>query len=61
MTYGNLSLTRAEGQSVKIGENVWVTVTWARNGQAQLSIRAPKSVPILRDDAIKTTANGDSK
>lgn len=49
-TSGNLVLTRAEGQSIHIGPDITVTVVWARNGQAQLAIQAPKTIRIRRDE-----------
>lgn len=49
-------LTREEGQTVQIGSDITVKVAVARNGRVRLLIQAPRSVPILRDDAKQTEA-----
>jgi carbon storage regulator len=43
-----LVLTRKEGESLQIGENVTVTVYRCRSGETRLRIDAPKEVRILR-------------
>lgn len=45
-----LGLTRHEGESFTIGDDITVTVTEARSGKARLMIDAPRDVPISRDD-----------
>ena len=47
-----LVLSRSEGQGIRIGD-VHVTVHKARNGKVQVGIKAPRNVPILRDELVK--------
>lgn len=49
---GNLMLTRDEGQSILIGNNVRVTVVVARSGKARIAIEAPKDIAVLRAELI---------
>lgn len=46
-----LILTRKEGQSLKIGEDISVTVTQIRGKQVRIGIEAPTDVPIHREEA----------
>ena len=45
-----LSLTRRDGESVKIGENITVYVTHIKGKSVRLSIDAPKEVRIIRTE-----------
>ena len=47
-----LILTRRAGESFTIGENITVTVTDVRGGQARIGIDAPKEINIQRDDMV---------
>ena len=48
-----LILTRKEGQSIKIGDNIVITIGAFGRDQVKIAIEAPRDVPILRDDAIR--------
>jgi carbon storage regulator len=45
-----LVLTRRERESVKIGDDVTVTVLGIKGGQVRIGISAPKSVPVHREE-----------
>ncbi len=47
-----LILTRKEGQSLKIGEDIEITLSSSSKGVAKLAIKAPKSLMILRSELI---------
>lgn len=54
-----LVLSRKVGQSVRIGEDIVVTVIKAKDGSLRLGIEAPKHVKVLRDDAVATEPADD--
>lgn len=43
-----LILTRSRGQSIRIGDDIVVTVVRLKDGTVQLGIDAPKDVPVHR-------------
>ena len=43
-----LVLTRRPGQSIRIGEDIEVTVVEVRGDQVRLAIDAPRHVPVVR-------------
>ena len=45
-----LVLTRRERESVKIGDDVTVTVLGIKGGQVRIGISAPKCVPVHREE-----------
>jgi carbon storage regulator len=45
-----LILTRRVGETLKIGEDVTVTVMAVKSGQVRLGIGAPKDVPVYREE-----------
>ncbi len=45
-----LVLTRKVGETVRIGENIEVTVTEIKHGNVRLGFRCPKAIPILRQE-----------
>ena len=45
-----LVLTRKEGQSVLLGDNIEITVTKVADGSVKLAIDAPKATTILRKE-----------
>lgn len=57
---GRLMLTRQEGQSIQIGENVTVTIEAIKGSKVSVSIVAPVEVRVMRDDAIKLQPPGSS-
>jgi carbon storage regulator len=51
-----LTLSRRKGEAVVIGADVVVTVVRSARGQVQLSIAAPRDVPILRGELLRRRA-----
>lgn len=45
-----LVLSRKERQSIKIGDNITITIHRIKGSVVRLAIEAPKDVPIKRDD-----------
>lgn len=45
-----LILTRKMGETVVIGEDVYLTILGYRNGQVRLGFDAPPTMPINRDE-----------
>lgn len=48
-----LILTRKTGESVKIGDDVTITITKLTSSRVRLGIEAPKDVLILREEIKK--------
>ena len=56
-----LILQRKPGESVRIGENITVSVVSVDSGRVRIAIDAPTDIPILRSELIETiAANQDS-
>ncbi|MBL8815649.1 MAG: carbon storage regulator CsrA [Planctomyces sp.] len=47
-----LVLSRKVGETIQISDNISVTVTEVRGGRVRLSINAPKSVRIVRQEIL---------
>jgi carbon storage regulator len=48
-----LVLSRAPGEWIKIGEDVWICVLSIRpDGRIRLGLEAPRGVPIVRDELL---------
>lgn len=45
-----LVLSREEGQSIKIGDDIVITVANLTNGRVRLGVDAPRDVPVLRSE-----------
>lgn len=45
-----LVLSRKTGETIQIGENIFVSVVEVKGGRVRLSIDAPKDVRILREE-----------
>lgn len=45
-----LALSRKQGESIVIGNNIEITVLEAKGDQAKIGISAPKSVPVYRKE-----------
>ena len=48
-----LVLTRKQGESIVIGNEVTVTVVEVRNGQVRLGIEAPRSIEVHRKEVYE--------
>ncbi len=48
-----LVLTRMIGESLRIGDDIVVTVTDINKGQIKLGISAPKEVTVNREEVVK--------
>ena len=56
-----LLLQRRPGESLKIGQDIEVSVVSVEGGRVRLAISAPQDVPILRSELLDATAaNRDS-
>lgn len=47
-----LVLTRREGESLVIGDNVKLTVLAVKGGQIRVGIEAPKHIPVHREELL---------
>lgn len=54
-----LVLSRKDGQSILIGDNVRVTVIGHRHGKTQLGIDAPNEVQIVREELNESDEKGN--
>ena len=45
-----LALSRKQGESIVIGNNIQITVLEAKGDQVKIGISAPKSVPVYRKE-----------
>ena len=52
-----LVLTRKTEESIRIGNNVVITVLECNNGHTKLGINAPKEVPVHREEVYKRIKN----
>ena len=56
-----LVLSRQEGESIIIGDNIKVTVLRAKIGHARLGIDAPKHISVHREEVYKAIKAGDKE
>ncbi len=47
-----LILTRKEGESITIGENIEIKVLAVQGGKVRLGIQAPKDVSVNREEVL---------
>ena len=52
MERGNLVIGRTEGESIRIGTDIDITVVSFPPGKVRLAIRAPKDVPVMRSELL---------
>ena len=45
-----LALSRKQGESIVVGNNIEITVLEAKGDQVKIGISAPKSVPVYRKE-----------
>ena len=55
-----LVLSRKVGETIRIAENIEVTVVEIKNGKVRLGFRCPKDVPILRQEVYDRDLADDS-
>lgn len=56
-----LILQRKSGESVRIGDNITVSIVSVDSGRVRIAIDAPTEIPILRSELIEAIAvNQDS-
>ncbi|MDH3947383.1 MAG: carbon storage regulator [Gammaproteobacteria bacterium] len=53
-----LILTRNRGETVKIGDDIDVTLLGVKGSQATISIKAPRDVTIRRDEISRKVQQG---
>jgi len=56
-----LILTRRRGESIRLGDDIVVTVTALSPTQVRLGIEAPRSVRVSRIDPVDTPASTPSQ
>lgn len=49
-----LVLSRKKEEVIHIGDNIEIIVTQIQNGKVRLGIKAPKDVPIIRGELMKS-------
>ena len=50
-----LVLSRKKGQSIKIGDDIEITILATANDQVKIGIKAPKNIEILRQELFEET------
>jgi carbon storage regulator len=55
-----LVIARKIGQTLLIGEEIEITVTAVRGDQVRLAIQAPRTITVLRKEAIEQVALGNA-
>lgn len=55
---GNLILERQKGEGVKVGGDIHVTIHRIMGKHVWLSIQAPKSIPVVRDELCQQGSDG---
>ncbi|MBT2685452.1 carbon storage regulator CsrA [Bacillus sp. ISL-37] len=48
-----LVLTRKNGESIKIGDDIEITIVSAKNDQVKIGIKAPKNIEVFRSEIIE--------
>jgi carbon storage regulator len=48
-----LILTRREGETIQINENIRVKILGQKNGQVKVGIEAPRNVSIVREEILR--------
>jgi carbon storage regulator CsrA len=55
-----LVIARKIGQTIRIGDEIEVTVSAIRGDQVRLAIQAPREIPILRTEIIGVPPNSSN-
>jgi carbon storage regulator len=48
-----LVLTRKNGESIKIGDDIEITVISSKNDQVKIGIKAPKTIEVFRKEILE--------
>ncbi|MBS8265780.1 carbon storage regulator [Mesobacillus boroniphilus] len=48
-----LVLTRKNGETIKIGDDIEITIVSSKNDQVKIGIKAPKTIEILRKEVYE--------
>lgn len=48
-----LVLSRKNGESIKIGEDIEITIISSKNDQVKIGIKAPKNIGVYRKEVIE--------
>ncbi|EAQ96157.1 carbon storage regulator CsrA [Congregibacter litoralis] len=54
-----LILTRKEGESLRLGDDITVTVVSVKGGNVRLGINAPRDLAVHREEIYEKIAEGD--
>lgn len=55
-----LVIARKVGQTVRIGDEIEITVAAVRGDQVRLAIQAPRAVTILRKETVEQVEHGNA-
>ena len=56
-----LVISRKKGESIRIGDDVEITVVKAEDGSVKLAIDAPRNIQILRKELLKEIEEENKK
>jgi carbon storage regulator len=56
-----LILTRKEGESLRLGDDITITVVSVKGGNVRLGITAPRDVAVHREEVFERIAGGDRR
>ena len=56
----SLVLTRRSGQSIRIGDDITITVSEVSGGAVRVSIDAPRTVPVNRTEVLDAIAQSNA-
>ncbi|MFT9598158.1 carbon storage regulator CsrA [Mesobacillus sp.] len=48
-----LVLTRKKGESIKIGDDIEITIVSSKNDQVKIGIKAPKNIEVFRSEILE--------
>lgn len=54
-----LILTRKEGESLRLGDDITVTVVSVKGGNVRIGINAPRDLAVHREEIYEKIAEGD--
>jgi carbon storage regulator len=54
-----LILTRREGEALRLGDDITITVVSVKGGNVRLGITAPRDVAVHREEVFERIAGGD--